>query len=58
MFEALARRLRKKAVAILNERNLLLKCEACGQVWQPMLKPGGKLHKGYWRCPRDCNASQ
>ena len=26
-------------------------CPLCGQVWQPMLRPGGRMPKGYSICP-------
>jgi hypothetical protein len=48
--------LAKFGVAIMDRRNLSLACEKCGQRWWPMLRRGGKLPRGYWRCPNRCNA--
>ncbi|GMV81482.1 MAG: hypothetical protein AMXMBFR7_26660 [Planctomycetota bacterium] len=30
-------------------------CDECGNEWWPNLKSGGKLPRGYWKCPRGCN---
>ncbi len=36
---------------------IYLTCDNCGQAWSPNLLPGGRLPRGYWKCPRgwDCN---
>ncbi len=47
--------LAKFRVEILDKKNLQLRCLNCGQVWSPLLLAGGRLPKGYWRCPTwDC----
>jgi len=33
------------------------RCKKCGQEWSPNLLSGGKLPKGWWKCPRGCNSS-
>jgi len=30
-------------------------CLACGIFWAPMLQRGGRLPRGYWKCPKGCN---
>jgi hypothetical protein len=35
--------------------NVILRCTACGWVWSPNLRSGGRLPKGYWKCPGGCN---
>lgn len=44
--------LAKFGVELLDERSLLLGCVDCGQQWSPMLRSGGRLPRGYWKCPR------
>ncbi len=34
----------------------VLQCAQCGQIWSPLLRSGGKMPRGYWRCPNGCNA--
>lgn len=43
--------LAKFRVEILDKKNLQLRCLNCGQVWSPLLLAGGRLPKGYWKCP-------
>ena len=31
------------------------RCLKCGVVWSPNLRKGGRLPKGWWRCPNKCN---
>lgn len=31
------------------------RCTACGGVWSPMLGAGGRLPRGWWHCPDNCN---
>ncbi len=28
-----------------------LRCKCCGQIWVSDLLPGGRLPRGWWRCP-------
>lgn len=51
-----ARELKKAGVTLVDERQLHLQCDICGQFWSPMLGEGGKPAKNYWHCPRyGCN---
>lgn len=52
--------LQKVGVRILERHTtILLECEACGRYWSPMLQAGGKLPRGYWKCPEGrCNVEQ
>ena len=33
-----------------------LTCDKCGARWSPNLQKGGRLPRGFWRCPNGCNA--
>jgi hypothetical protein len=37
-------------------RGILLRCQQCGLEWESMLQPGGRMARGYWKCPNGCNA--
>lgn len=32
-----------------------LQCQQCGSEWKPTFQSGGRRHKRYWVCPRECN---
>lgn len=32
------------------------RCQQCGQVWSPNSPAGGRLPRGWWKCPNGCNA--
>jgi hypothetical protein len=36
----------------------ILNCNSCERGWAYMLRPGGKLPRGYWRCPEGCNSPE
>lgn len=40
----------------LMGRRAWLACEECGKIWSPNLLKGGRLPRGWWRCPTGCNA--
>jgi hypothetical protein len=48
--------LSKKNVEMIDGHTLQLRCETCGAIWSPNLRPGGRLPHGYWKCPNGCNA--
>jgi hypothetical protein len=48
--------LARHAVTCTDASTLLLRCDACGTGFAPMIQPGGRLRRGYWRCPNACNA--
>lgn len=35
--------------------SFFLQCDTCGLTWSPNIQPGGRLPKGYWKCPKQCN---
>lgn len=53
--DASAPELKKVGVTILNEHPLELECDNCKHVWWPNLQEGGRLPRGYWKCPDGCN---
>ena len=30
-------------------------CQECGSVWSPDIQTGGRMPRGWWRCPRGCH---
>lgn len=50
-----ASELAKFAVDLENTDRMILRCNRCGMAWLPNLLHGGKLSRGYWKCPRGCN---
>lgn len=50
-----AKELAKVEVSIHCDRNPFLECESCGSIWTPILRSGGRMPRGYWKCPRGCN---
>ena len=34
---------------------LVFECRACGTPWSIKTRPGSRLRRGYWKCPRKCN---
>lgn len=48
-------RIQQVGVEVINENSLWLKCQVCGQTWSPNLRTGGRLPRGYWKCPNGCN---
>ena len=53
-----AGQLKKVAVTLLDRVGLWLKCDACATTWSPNWLSGGKMRRGYWRCPYDCNVEE
>lgn len=49
------RELAKVGVEIVDLDQTILHCKKCGQGWSPNIQPGGKLPRGYWKCPNGCN---
>jgi hypothetical protein len=47
--------LRKVGVEIICPDEKVLKCQKCGVVWSPNIRPGGRLPRGWWQCPNGCN---
>lgn len=42
----------KKLVRFTNYsfHGMWLECKGCGHRWSPMIQPGGKLPRCYWKC--------
>jgi hypothetical protein len=49
------RHMEKRNVLVIRFPNILLECKECGKGWSPMFQTGGKLPRGYWKCPDGCN---
>lgn len=49
--------LERVGVVILSESSFHLQCVQCQQVWSPNMLRGGRLPRGYWKCPNGCNTS-
>lgn len=49
------RDLKRVGVKVIDHSRFLLQCAKCGQQWQPMIEPGGRLPRKYWQCPNGCN---
>jgi hypothetical protein len=48
--------LKKVGVEIVEARGVWLRCMECDNVWSPNIQTGGKLPRGYWKCPHyECN---
>jgi hypothetical protein len=47
--------LAKLGVEILDKSKVHLSCNNCGQGWSPNILAGGRLPRGYWKCPNGCN---
>jgi len=49
-------RLARVNVECIDDERVWFRCKQCGQKWSPNLQPGGgKLSRGWWRCPNGCN---
>lgn len=49
-------RLASVGVEIIDAARLWLRCGVCGQKWSPNTPAGGgRLYRGYWKCPNGCN---
>jgi serine/threonine protein kinase len=49
------RELARVGVQITDPQGIVMHCSRCGQGWSPNLRSGGKLPRGYWKCPNRCN---
>ena len=49
--------LSKVAVEIVDRHSMWFECKVCGEIWSPNLGAGGRLPRGYWRCPTGCNSN-
>ena len=49
------RYLHRHGVELLDYIRMRLSCMSCKQACSPNLGSGGRLPRGYWKCPNDCN---
>lgn len=42
-------------VELMSAERAHLRCMNCGKAWSPNLQSGGRLPRGYWKCPNRCN---
>ena len=42
-------------IELVSAHNLDFRCMKCGCQFSPMLQEGGRLPRGYWKCPNGCN---
>ena len=47
--------LKRKGVILDDPERTTLRCAECNDWWCVNYKSGGKLPRGYWRCPNGCN---
>ena len=43
-------------ITMIDQHHRMYRCNTCRTQWSPNLLKGGKLPKGYWKCPNGCNA--
>jgi len=48
--------LRTAQVSVVDPHRLILECDRCGHLWSPNLLTGGRLPRGYWKCPWGCSS--
>jgi len=53
--EAFKSNLAPAGVDLIDDYRLILECE---QWWSPKIEAGGRLRRGYRRCPNGCSADQ
>jgi hypothetical protein len=49
------REMDRKGVDVLDHNRIVLRCRECMQEWSPDIQPGGRMPRGYWKCPNGCN---
>ena len=46
----------KRGVKLIEgSQNTIFECLACGRRWAALIQRGGRLPRGYWKCPEGCN---
>jgi len=40
---------------LVDESGIHIRCKKCGITWSPNTLPGGRMPRGYWKCPNQCN---
>jgi hypothetical protein len=49
---------RKHRIKLLDASHLHFECEKCGQIWSPNIQTGGRMPRGWWKCPNGCNVEK
>lgn len=49
-------RMNARGVEFADQQKGMVRCRTCGHVWQPNIRSGGRMHRGWMRCPQGCNA--
>ncbi len=47
--------LAKRGIELTDPSRLRFRCLVCRHTWSPNIQTGGRLPRGWWRCPGDCN---
>ncbi len=47
--------LAKRGIELIDPYRLWFRCSECRHTWSPNIQPGGRLPRGWWRCPGGCN---
>ena len=51
--------LKKVGVELVSELACVLRCQTCGEVWQPRsARDDGRLPASWWKCPNDARHTQ
>jgi transposase len=50
------RKAKEANVTVTDPSRMTVTCNECGTAWSPNIQPGGRLPRGWWRCPNECNA--
>jgi len=49
------RRHKERGVQCVDHSTGLFECLECGRRWYACFQNGGRLPRGYWKCPSGCN---
>jgi hypothetical protein len=51
-----ADQLQAKGVGLIDHKNAVFECMACGRRWRSTYPLHGRMHNGHWKCPfHRCN---
>ncbi len=46
---------REHNITIVDSNTCQVKCDVCGQTWQPLTQAGDRFPRRWWQCPNGCN---
>ena len=46
---------RSRGIELIDPHRVWYQCQQCGQMWSPDIQRGGRMPRGYWKCPNGCN---